>query len=90
MRQFAHFQKNKFLSDVEQMPWSNADLRSDPNDMWQECKQMVANCTDKHAPRSLKRISKKRAPWITRGIKHKMHGREFIKKRAISSNDRDI
>ena len=90
MRQFRHFQKNKFLSDVEQMPWSKVDLCSDPNDMWQEWKQMVVSCTDKHAPRSLKRISKKRAQWITGGIMHKMHRREFIKKKTISSNDHDM
>ena len=37
MKQFKH----KFLSDLEQMPWSNVDLCSDPNDMWQEWKQML-------------------------------------------------
>ena len=87
MRQFKHFQKSNFLSDLEQMPWSNVDLCSDPNDMWQEWKQMFVNCMDKHAPRKLKRISKKRAPWITRGLLHKMHRRDLIKKKAISSND---
>ena len=70
MRQFRHFQKNKFSSDGEQMPWSNVDLCSDPNDMWQEWKQMFVSCKDKHAPRKLKRISKQRAPWITRGLLH--------------------
>ena len=88
MRQFKHFQKSNFLSDLEQMPWSNVDLYSDPNDMWQEWKQMFIHCMDKHAPRKLKRINKKRAPWITRGLLHKMHKRDLIKKKAISSNDR--
>ena len=49
---------------------------------------MFVSCMDKHAPRKLKRISKKRAPWITRGLLHKMHKRDLIKKKAISSNDR--
>ena len=56
------FKKNKFLSDLEQMPWSNVDLCSDPNDMWQEWKQVFVSCMDKNAPRKLKRISKKRVP----------------------------
>ena len=90
MRQFKHFQKDKFLSDLEQMPWSNVDLGSDPNDMWQEWKQMFVSCMDKHAPRKLKRVSKKRAPWITKGLLHKMHRRDLIKKGAISSNDHDM
>ena len=90
-RQFKHFQKNKSLSDLEQMPWSNVDLCSDPNDMWQEWKQMFLSCMDKHAPRKLKRISKRRAPWITRGLLHKMHRRDLvIKKKAISLNDHDM
>ena len=89
MRQFKHFQKNKVLSDLEQMPWSNVDLCSDPNDMWHEWKQIFVSCMDKHAPRELKRISKKRAPWITKGLLHKMHRRDLIKKKAISSNDHD-
>ena len=74
------------------MPWSNVDLCSDPNDMWHEWKQMLTfvSCMDKHAPRKLKRISKKRAPWITKGLLHKMHRRDLIKKKAISSNDHDM
>ena len=72
------------------MPWSNVDLCSDPNDMWHEWKQIFVSCMDKHAPRKLKRISKKRAPWITKGLLHKMHRRDLIKKKAISSNDHDM
>ena len=45
---------------------------------------------NKHAPRKLQRISKMRAPWITRGFLHKMHRRGLIKKEAISSNDHAI
>ena len=33
MRQFKNFQKDKFLNDLEQMPWRNVSLHSDPNDM---------------------------------------------------------
>ena len=43
-----------------------------------------------HAPRKLKRISKKWAPWITKGLLNKMHRRDLIKKKAISSNDHDM
>ena len=45
---------------------------------------------DKHVLRKLKTISKKRAPWITRVLLHKMHWRDLIKKKAISSNDHDV
>ena len=58
MRQFKHFQNNKFLRDLEQMPWSNVDQCSDPNVMWEEWKQKFVSCIDKHAPRNLKRNNK--------------------------------
>ena len=58
--------------------------------MWQEWKQIFVSCMDKHAPRNLKRISKTAARWIARGILHKMHRGELIKKRAISSSDHDM
>ena len=67
MRQFKQFQKKKSLSDLAQMPWSNVDFCSDPNDMWQEWKQMFVSCIDKHAPRKLKRSSKKRARGLLEG-----------------------
>ena len=51
---------------------------------------MFVSCMDKHAPRKLKRISKKRASSISRGLLHKMRKRDFIKKKAISSNDHDM
>ena len=43
-----------------------------------------------HKPRKLKRIGKKCAPWITRGLLHKMRKRSLIKKKAISLNDHDM
>ena len=72
MRQFKH------LIDLVQMPWSDVDLCSDPNDMWQEWKQILVICMDKHAPRKLKRINKKQAPWITKALLHKMRRRDLI------------
>ena len=55
MRQFKHLKKSKFLSGLEQMPWSNVDLCSDPNEMLQEWKQMFVRCMGKHVPRNLKK-----------------------------------
>ena len=83
MQRFKHFQKNKFSSDLEQMPRSNVDLCSDSNDTWQKWKQMFVSCMDKLAPRNLKRISKKRAPWITRGLLFKMHRRDLKKRKQF-------
>jgi len=84
-RQFKHFNREKFLSDLNQLPWANVDLHSNPNDMWCEWKEMFLGCVDKHAPLKLKRIRKKRSPWITKELLCKIRKRDFLKKKAISS-----
>ena len=86
-RQFKHFNRGKFLSDLNQLPWANVDLYSDPNDMWREWKEMFLGCVDKHAPLKLKRIRKKLSPRITRELLCKIRKRDFLKKKAISSNN---
>ena len=65
-RQFKHFNREKFLNDLNQLSWANVDLRSNPNDMWREWKEMFLGCVDEHAPLKLKRIRKKRSPWINK------------------------
>ena len=47
----------------------------------------VLGCVDKHAPLKLKRIRKKRSPWITKELLCKIRKRDFLKKKAISSNN---
>ena len=47
-RQFKHFNRGKFLSDLNQLPWANVDLYSDPNEMWRVWKEMFLGCVDKH------------------------------------------
>ena len=87
MRQFKNFQKDKFLNDLEQMPWRNVSSHSDPNDMWQEWKNLFVSCMDKHAPLKSKRIRNKRSPWITSELLLRMRRRDVLKKKAISTND---
>ena len=87
MRQFKNFQKEKFLNDLEQMPWRNVSSHSDPNDMWQEWKILFVSCMDKHAPLESKRIRNKRSPWITGELLLRMRRRDVLKKKAISTND---
>ena len=36
-RQFKHFNRGKFLSDLNQLPWANVALYSDPNEIWRVC-----------------------------------------------------
>ena len=90
-RQFKHFNRGKFLSDLNQLPWANVDLYSDPSEMWRVCKEMFLGSVDKHAPLKSKRIrKKKRSPWITRELLNKIQKRDFLKKKEIFSNNSAI
>ena len=42
---------------------------------------------DKHAPCRSRRIGKKRSSWITNDLKRQMFKRDYLKKKAISSED---
>ena len=55
--------------------------------MWRQWKEMFLGCVDKHAPLKLKRVRKKRSPWITSELLCKIRKRDFLKKKAISSNN---
>ena len=48
---------------------------------------MFLGCVDKHAPLKLKRIRKKRSPWISKELLCKIRKRDLIKKKAISSKN---
>ena len=42
---------------------------------------------DKHAPLKTKRIRNKRSPWITNELLREIYKRDFLKKKATSTND---
>ena len=48
---------------------------------------MLINCIDKHAPLRLKRVGKKKSPWITRQLKQKMRKRDILKKKGKQTGD---
>ena len=45
---------------------------------------------DKHAPFKTKRVKHKRSPWITNELLREIHKRDFLKKKAASTNDPSI
>ena len=64
-------------------------LYSDPNEMWDLWKQLLMSSIDKHAPVKHKRIGKKKSPWITSDLLQKMHKRDYLKKKALQTNDQN-
>ena len=56
-------------------------------DFW---KHLLASVIDKHAPFRTKRVKNKRSPWITNELLREIHKRDFLKKKAASTNDPSI
>ena len=50
----------------------------------------LASVIDKHAPFKTKRVKNKRSPWITNELLREIHKRDFLKKKAASTNDPSI
>ena len=55
--------------------------------MWTEWKTKFLQIVDKHAPIHLKRVRSKNSPWITAGLKERVHNRGTLKIKAIKLND---
>ena len=67
--------------------WNLATARNNPNEMWDVWKQLLTSVIDKHAPLRTKRIKNKSSPWITNELLREIHNRDFLKKKAASTND---
>ena len=83
-RQFKRFKAENFLQDLEQKDWNCIVSHSDPNKMWDAWRNLMMSAIDKHAPLKKKRVGKKKSPWITCDLLHKMRIRDSLKKSTIN------
>lgn len=51
---------------------------------------LLASVIDKHAPFRTQRVKNKRSPWITHELLRGIHKKDFLKKKASSTNDPSI
>ena len=61
-RSMKTFNRDSFLSELEQQPWENVYHYEDPNVMWATWKDLLMNVIDRHAPPRTRRVSSKRSP----------------------------
>ena len=87
VRSLKNFSRENFLRDLELKQWGNVHCFEDPNEMWATWKSMLMDTIGKHALRRSRRIGKKRFSWITNDLKRQMFKRDYLKKKAISSED---
>ena len=81
-----NFHKSSYLRDLQQKAWSDIQTLNDPNDMWSMWKDLLMKSIDKHAPLKSKRVSNKKALWITQRLRCEMHKRDFFKKPCWTVN----
>ena len=62
-------------------------MLNNPNEMWNFWKHLLMSVIDKHAPLKTKRIRSNRSPWITNELLSEIYKRDFLKKKATSTND---
>ena len=87
-RSMKKFNRDSFLSELRQQPWENVYHYEDPNVMWATWKDLLINVIDIHTPLRTRRVSSKQSSWVTYELRHfKIFNRDFLKKKAVSSND---
>ena len=67
--------------------WNRVSMLNDPNEMWNSWKHLLMSVIDKHATLKTKRIRNNRSPWITNELLREIYKRDFLKKKATSTND---
>lgn len=70
------------------MPWDEIRNKSDVDGMWEIWKTLFIDVLNKHAPIRLKRTRKRGSIlWLNREVKTKLFRRDYLKKKAIQTND---
>lgn len=86
-RRFKNFDSTKFRSDICSQEWDSVKMFDNPNDWWEDWKNIFLGIVDKPAPLRSKRVRASKSPWITPYLKQRMHERDIAKLNAIRSSD---
>ena len=86
-RSFKHFNESAFKCDLDNAVWPSIVSKTNPNEFWTFWKNTFLDIVDKHAPPRTMTVRNKPSPWITAQIKLLMHFRDYLKKKAMNSNE---
>ncbi|XP_032237174.1 uncharacterized protein LOC116618025 [Nematostella vectensis] len=89
IRNFKHFDQQKFVKDLLTQSWEQIVLCHDTNEMWAHWKDLFLNVLDRHAPVQSKRKKAFNVPWLTREIKDLINNRDKLKRKAMVSKLRN-
>ena len=70
------------------MIWTEIDKKENVDKMWECWKSLFVQVLDKHAPLKTKRVRKRgTVPWINKDVRTKLFERDFLKRKAIKTNE---
>ena len=77
-RCFKNFNETAYLYDLSNLNWNVVYTLHDPNSMWNKWLNSLTSVIDKHAPIKKKRLGRRKSPWITAELIHKMWLRDNL------------
>jgi len=90
VRLLKNFNEVAFLQDLRMIDWNRVSTHNNPDEMWDLWKHFLVSAINKHATFRTKRVKNKRSPWITNELLREIRKRDFLKKKAASTNDLSI
>ena len=87
VRQLKNFNEAEFLRDFRMIDWNRVTTHNNSNELWDFWIHLLASVIDKHTPFRTERVKNKRSPWITNELMREVHKRDFLNKKAASTND---
>ena len=70
------------------LPWTEIDNKVNVDAMWECWKSLFVQVLDKHASLKTRRVRKRGSvPWINKDIRKTLFERDFLKRKAIKTNE---
>ena len=86
-RNFKPFNRDTFIKDLNNAPWSLRNFFANVEDSWDSFKQLFGEVTNSHAPRIRVRVRGQKVTWLTREVKQLMNERDHFHNLALRTNN---
>ena len=85
-RSYKSYNKDAFVNDLKQVPWSIVDSISEIDDCVFLWERLFSGIADLHAPIMFKRVKGFKNPWINQDLIDLRRDRDYHHKKAIGNN----
>ena len=85
-RSFKSFEKDTFLRDLKNVPWSSIESVENIDDAVHMWERLFKDIADQHAPLKTKRAKANQTPWITAKLLEVRRDRDYHRRKVQASN----